>query len=44
VNVLHHDLEAVEAPGFSSLDLIEETLKEVFIYNAIGCSEEGEDV
>ena len=41
---VHHDLEPVEATGFSSLDLIAETLKQVLINDAIGRGEKGENV
>ena len=44
VDVFHHDLEAVEATSFSSLDLVGETLNEVLVNNAVGCSEESENV
>lgn len=44
VDVLHHNLEAVEATSFSRLDFVGETLNEVLVDNAVGCSEEREDV
>ena len=44
VDVLHHDLEAIEAASFGSLDLVGETFNEVLIDNAVGRGEEGEDV
>jgi hypothetical protein len=44
VDVLHHDLEAVEAAGLGDLDLSTETLNQVLIDNAIGGSEEGKNV
>lgn len=44
VDVLHHDLEAVEAPGLGNLDLGAETLDKVLIDDTIGGGEEGEDV
>ena len=44
VDVLHHDLEAVEAASFRYLDFRAEALDEVLVDNAIGCCEECEDV
>ena len=44
VDVLHHDLEAVEASCLGDLDLAREALDKVLVDNAIGGSEEGEDV
>ena len=44
VDVLHHDLKAVEASRFGYLDLSAETLYEVLIDDAIRGGEEGEDV
>ena len=44
VNVFHHDLETVEATRLSSLDLVGETLNEIFVDNAVGCGEESEHV
>jgi len=44
VDVLHHDLEAVEAAGLGDLNLATETLNQVLIDNAIRGSEEGKDV
>jgi hypothetical protein len=44
VNVLHHDLEAVEASCLWYLDLAGKALDKVLVDNAIGCSEEGKDV
>ena len=44
VNVLHHDLETVEAARLRDLDLARETLKEVLVDDAVGGGEEGEDV
>ena len=44
VNVLHHDLETVEAPCLGGLDLIAETLNEILIDDTIGSGEEGKDV
>lgn len=44
VDVLHHDLESVEASRLRNLHFTAESLDEVLVDNAIGCSEEGEDV
>ena len=44
VDVLHHDLEAVEASSFRNLDLSTETLDQVLVDNSVRGSEEGEDV
>ncbi len=44
VDVLHHDLEAVEAAGLGSLDLVGETLDEVFVDDAVRRGEEGKDM
>jgi hypothetical protein len=44
VDVLHHDLEAVEAACLRDLYLAREALDEVLVDNAIGGSEESEDV
>ena len=44
MNVFHHDLEAVEATGLGGLDFVGETLNEVFVDNAVGCSEESENM
>lgn len=44
VNVLHHDLESVEASSLRDLDLAAEPLNKVLVDNAIGSSEEGKDV
>ena len=44
VDVLHHDLEAVEASCLRDLDLAREALDKVFVDNAIGGSEESEHV
>jgi hypothetical protein len=44
VNVLHHDLEAVEASRLGYLHLTGESLDQVLVNNAVGGSEEGEDV
>ena len=44
VDVLHHDLEAVEAAGFGDLHFAAEALDEVLVDDAVGGGEEGEDV
>jgi len=44
VDVLHHDLEAVEAACLWDLNLTAETLDKVLVDNAIRCSEESKDV
>ena len=44
VDVLHHDLETVEAPSFGDLNLAAESLEQVLVDNAIRRGEEGEDV
>jgi hypothetical protein len=44
VDVLHHDLEAVEAAGLGDLYLAREALDKVLVDDAIGGGEEGEDV
>lgn len=44
VNVLHHDLEAVEAARLGDLDFARETLNQVLIDDAVGSGEEGENV
>ena len=44
MDVFHHDLEAVEATCFGSLDLIGETFNEVLVDNAVRCGEESENV
>lgn len=44
VDVLHHDLETVEATSLRDLDLAAEALDEVLVDNAIGGSEERENV
>lgn len=40
-NVLHHNLEAIEAARLSSLYFIAEALNQVFVHNSIRRSEEG---
>lgn len=44
MDVLHHDLEAVEASCFWDLDFAAESLDQVFVDNAVGGGEEGEHV
>jgi hypothetical protein len=44
VDILHHDLEAVEASCLWYLHLAGESLDKVLVDNAIGGSEEGKDV
>ncbi|KAI3486760.1 hypothetical protein L1887_49710 [Cichorium endivia] len=44
VDVLHHDLEAIEAAGLCGLDFGAEALDEVLVDDAIRSGEEGEDV
>lgn len=44
VDVLHHDLEAVEASSLRDLDLAAESFDEVLVDDAIRSSEEGKDV
>jgi len=44
MDVFHHDLEAIEASCFGDLDLIGKPFNEVFVDNAVGRGEEGEDV
>ena len=44
MDVLHHDLEAVEASCFRDLNFTTEALDEVLVDDTVGCGEEGEDV
>jgi len=44
VNILHHDLEAIEASCLRYLHLAAETLDQVFVDNTIRGCEEGEDM
>ena len=44
MNVLHHDLETVEASGLRDLYLGAETLDEVLVDDTVRGSEESEDV
>lgn len=44
MNVLHHDLETVEAACLGDLNFTAEALDEVLIDDAVRGGEEGEDV
>lgn len=44
MDVLHHDLETIEAASLRGLDLVGEAFDEVFVNDTIGGGEEGEDV
>ena len=44
MDVLHHDLEAVEAAGFGDLDLAAEALDKVLVDDAVRGGEESEDM
>lgn len=44
VNVLHHDLESVEASGLWCLNLVAESLDEVLVDDTIGGGEESQDM
>ena len=44
MDVLHHDLEAVEAAGFWDLNFTTEALNKVLINNAVGRGEESKDM
>jgi len=44
VDVLHHDLESVEAACFGHLNFIRKTLVEILVDNAVRGSEEGKDM
>lgn len=44
MNVLHHDLEAVEAASLGDLDLGAESLDKVLVDDAVRGGEESEDV
>lgn len=43
-DVLYHYLEVIEAWCFCSLNLVRESLDQIFIHNAIGGGEGSEDV
>lgn len=40
----HHDLEAIEASSFSSLDFTGESFNEIFVDDTVRGGKEGEDV
>lgn len=44
MNVLHHDLETIEAASFGDLDFTTEAFYQVLIDNAVRSREEGKDV
>lgn len=44
MDILHHDLETVEASSLGNLYLAREALDKVLVDDAIGGGEEGEDV
>ncbi len=44
VDVLHHDLETVEAASFGGLDFRGESLDEILVNDTVGSGEEGKDV
>lgn len=44
VDVLHHNLEAIEAASLGCLNLVGETLDKVLVDDTVGGSEEGEDM
>lgn len=44
VDILHHDLETVEAAGLGDLNLTAEALQQVFVDNTVGSGEEGQNV
>ena len=44
VDVLHHNLETIEAPCLRGLDFIRESFDEVFVNNAVGGSKECKNV
>ena len=44
MDVLHHNLEAVEASSFNSLDLVGEVFNKLFIDDAVGGHKESENV
>ena len=43
MDVLHHNLEAVEASRFSSLNLVRKTFNQILVDNTVRGGEEGED-
>lgn len=44
MDVLDHDLEAVEATSFRDLNFTAETLEQVLVDNTVGGGKEGKDV
>lgn len=44
VDVLHHNLEAIEAASLGGLDLVRETLDEVLVDDTVGGCEEGKNM
>lgn len=44
MDVLHHDLETIEAASLRDLDFTAEAFHQVLIDNAVGRGEEGKDV
>ena len=44
MDIFHHDLEPVKAPGFGILHLIGEPLNQIFVHNPVGASKKGENV
>ena len=44
MDVLHHNLESIEASSFWGLYFAAESFDKVLVDNTIGCGEEGEDV
>lgn len=44
MNVLHHDLEPIEAPSLRDLDFTAEALHQVLVDDPVGRGEEGKDV
>jgi hypothetical protein len=44
MDVLHHDLETIEATSLGDLYFIAETLNKVLVDDTVGSSEEGENV
>jgi len=44
VDVLHHDLETIEAPRLGDLNLIGEAFVEILVDDTIGGCEEGENM
>jgi hypothetical protein len=44
MDILHHDLEAIETSGFRDLHFIAESFEKILIDNTVRSSKEGEDV